>query len=56
MKQEKRHNVLLEKLTLAEARKRIEEFRYLKPIEAKSGVAPAPPPNQSQGSSPKGKR
>jgi len=56
MKSEKKQDVLLEKLTLANARKRVEEFRYLKPTEPKSGVAPAPPPNKSKGSSPKGKR
>jgi hypothetical protein len=56
MRQEKRQNVLLEKLTLADARKRIEEFKYLKPIEGKSGVAPAPPPIKSKSRSPKGKR
>jgi len=56
MKYEKKQNVLLEKLTLADARKRIEEFRYLKPIEGKSGAVPAPPPIKSKGSSPKGKR
>jgi hypothetical protein len=49
-------DALLEKLTLADARKRIEEFRYLKPIEGKSGAAPAPLPDKSKGSSPKGKR
>ena len=56
MKYEKKHNVLLEKLTLADARKRIEEFRYLKPIEGKSGAVPAPPPKKSKRSSPRGKR
>ena len=56
MKYEKKQNVLLEKLTLADARKRIEEFSYLKPIEGKSGVAPAPRPHKSKRSSPKGKR
>jgi len=56
MKSENKQDVLLEKLTLANARKRVEEFRYLKPTEPKSGVAPAPPPNKSKGSSPKGKR
>jgi hypothetical protein len=56
MRQEKRQNALLEKLTLADARKRIQEFGYLKPIEGKSGAVPAPPPNKSKGSSRKGKR
>jgi hypothetical protein len=56
MRPEKRQNALLEKLTLADARNRIEEFRYLKPIEGKSGTVPAPPPSKSKGSSPKRKR
>jgi len=56
MKQEKKRDALLEKLTLADARKRIEEFRDLKPIGAKSGSAPAPPLRKATGSSPKGKR
>jgi hypothetical protein len=56
MKKEKRQDALLEKLTLADARKRVEEFRYLKPIDAKRGVAQAPAPNKSTGSTPKGKR
>ena len=56
MKQEKKRDALLEKLTLADARKRIEEFRALKPIGGKSGSAPAPPVSKATGSSPKGKR
>ena len=56
MKQEKRHNVLLEKLTLTEARERVEEFKYLKPIDGKSGVRAAPPPTKAKGSARKGKR
>lgn len=39
---EKKPDALLEKLTLAEVRKRIEEFRHVKPIAGKSGSAPAP--------------
>ncbi len=49
MKQEKRQAALLEKLTLVDARKRVEEFRYLKPIDAKSGAAPAPPQKDAKG-------
>jgi hypothetical protein len=56
MKQEKRHNVLLEKLTLAEARERVEEFKDLKPIDGKSGVTAATPPTKAKGSARKGKR
>ena len=56
MKSEKKQNVPLERLTLADARKRVEEFRYLKPIDAKSGTASAPPQKDAKGSSPKGKR
>jgi len=56
MKQEKTQNALLEKLTLADARKRVEEFRYLKPIDAKSGTASAPAQKDAKVSSPKGKR
>jgi hypothetical protein len=56
MKPEKKQDALLEKLTLADARKRIDEFRHLKPIEPKSGGAPAPPHNNPKDASPKGKR
>jgi hypothetical protein len=56
MKPEKKHNALLEKLTLSEARKRIEEFRHVKPIEGKSGSAPVPPHDSAKGSAPTGKR
>jgi len=56
MKHEKKHDALLEKLTLADARKRIEAFKYLKPIEGKRGGAAAPPRNDAKGSPPKGKR
>jgi hypothetical protein len=55
MKYEKKHNVLLEKLTLAEASRRIEEFRHVKPIEGKRGTAAAPPRSNPKGSAPKGK-
>ena len=43
MKHEKKPDALLEKLTLAEARERIDEFRHVKPVEARSGVAAASP-------------
>ena len=56
MKYGKKQDALLEKLTLADARKRIEEFRHVKPVEAKSGVAPAPPQRSAKGSAPRGKR
>jgi hypothetical protein len=56
MKHEKKQDALLERLTLADARKRIEEFRHLKPIEPKSGGVPAPPHNNPKDASPKGKR
>jgi hypothetical protein len=56
MKYEKKQNVLVEKLTLADARKRIEEFRHVKPIEGKRGVAAALPLNNPKGSAPKRKR
>ena len=56
MKPEKKRNVLLENLTLADARKRIEEFRHLKPVDAKSGTAPAPARNNAKGATPKEKR
>lgn len=56
MKYGKKNDALLEKLTLAQARKRIEEFRHLKPIEARSGVAPAPPQRRAKRSASTGKR
>ena len=56
MKPDKKYNALLEKLTLAEVRQRIDEFRHVKPVEAKSGVAPAPPPRRAKASAPRGKR
>jgi hypothetical protein len=56
MKYEKKQNVLLERLTLAEARKRVAEFRHVKPIEGKSGSAPAPPRERAKGSAAAGKR
>jgi len=56
MKHEKKQDALLQKLTLADARKRIEEFRHVKPIEGKSGSAPAPPRRDAKGSRPRGQR
>jgi hypothetical protein len=56
MKPEKKRNVLLENLTMADARKRIEEFRHLKPVDAKSRITPAPAGNAAKGGPPKGKR
>ena len=56
MKHEKKQDALLEKLTLADARKRVEEFRHVKPIEGKNGSTPAPLHDKAKGSSPKGKR
>jgi hypothetical protein len=55
MKSEKKQNALLEKLTLADASVRIEEFRHLKPIEGKRGGAAAPAQRSTKGSAPKGK-
>ena len=55
MKYAKKQDALLEKLTLAEARKRIEEFRQVKPVEGKSGSAAAPAPN-AKGSAATGKK
>jgi hypothetical protein len=54
MKNEKKPDAWLEKLTLADARKRIEEFEHVKQIEGKRGGAAAPPRNDAKGS-PKGK-
>jgi hypothetical protein len=56
MKPVKKRDVLLENLTLADARKRIEEFRHLKPVDAKSRTTPAPAGNATKGATPKGKR
>jgi hypothetical protein len=56
MKPEKKRNLLLENLTLADARKRIEEFRHLKPVDPKSETTPAPAGNAAKGAAPKGKR
>jgi len=56
MRREKKQDALLEKLTLADARKRIDEFRHLKPIEGKSGSTSAPSPHDRKSASPKGKR
>jgi hypothetical protein len=44
-----------EKLTLAEARKRIDEFKHLKKMEGKSGGAAVPPGHHTRVSAPKGK-
>jgi hypothetical protein len=55
MKHEKKQNASLEKLTVAEARKRIDEFKHLKPIEGKRGGAAAPPHDHAKGLPPKGK-
>ena len=56
MKPEKKRNLLLENLTLADARKRIEEFRHLKPVDPKSGTAAPPAGNATKGATQKGKR
>jgi hypothetical protein len=56
MKPVKKRNALLENLTLADARKRIEEFRHLKPVDAKSGMTPAPAGNAAKHVTPKEKR
>jgi hypothetical protein len=55
MKPEKKPNAALEKLTLADARKRIAEFKHLKPIEGKRGGAAVRPPKDAQGPAPKGR-
>jgi hypothetical protein len=56
MKPEKKDNALLKKLTLADARKRIEEFRHLTPVEGKAGSAPAPSHDSTKRSAGTGKK
>lgn len=55
MKYENKQSVWLEKLTLADARKGVEEFRHLKRIDGKRGAAAAPPRSRAKGSPPKRK-
>jgi hypothetical protein len=56
MKPVKKRDALLENLTLADARKRVEEFRHLKPVDPKSETTPAPSGNAAKKVTPKGKR
>jgi hypothetical protein len=56
MKPVKKRDALLENLTLADARQRVEEFRHLKPVEPKSKTTPAPSGNAAKNATPKGKR
>jgi hypothetical protein len=55
MKHEKKQDAWLEKLTLADARKRVDEFKHVKQIAGKPRGAAAPPRNDAKGSPPKGK-
>ena len=61
MSERKKEIPVIEKLTIAEARERIHEFKRVKMIEGKSGGAAVPPRHPSRsvsgekGSAPKGK-